>query len=57
MGSERSVHERWEIHKNLWSQEPDGKRLLGRPGHRQKDTIRINVTEVRWEGVDWMHLA
>jgi len=22
-----------------------------------EDNIRINLKEIRWEGVDWMHLA
>jgi len=33
------------------------KRPLGRPGHRLEDNIRMNLREIGWEGVDWIHLA
>jgi hypothetical protein len=36
---------------------PKGKTLLGRPRSRWWDNIGIHVTETRWEGLDWMHLA
>jgi hypothetical protein len=35
---------------------PEGKRPLGRPGHRWEDYIRIELWEIGWEGVDWIHL-
>jgi hypothetical protein len=35
---------------------PEGKRLLGRPMQKWKDNIRINLRDMGWEGVDWMHL-
>jgi hypothetical protein len=34
----------------------DGKRPLGRPGHRWED-VKMNITETGWDGVDWIHLA
>jgi hypothetical protein len=34
----------------------EGKGPLGRTGHRWGN-IRIDLTEILWEGVDWMHLA
>jgi hypothetical protein len=34
----------------------DGKRPLGRPTRRWND-IRIDLKDIGWEGVDWMHLA
>jgi len=34
-----------------------GKILLRRPGHRWKDHIRIDLKEIGWEDVDWVHLA
>jgi hypothetical protein len=37
--------------------EPEGKRPLGRPRSRWVDNIRVNLREVGWEGVDWMHLT
>jgi hypothetical protein len=32
-------------------------RAFRRLRHRWKDKIRIHLREIRWEGVDWMHLA
>jgi hypothetical protein len=31
--------------------------LVGRPRHRWEDFIRMQLWEMGWEGVDWMHLA
>jgi hypothetical protein len=36
---------------------PKGKRLLRRPRPRLKDNIRMDLREIGWEGVDWMHVA
>jgi hypothetical protein len=36
---------------------PRRKRPSGRPRRRWEDDIRIDVREIRWEFVDWMHLA
>jgi hypothetical protein len=36
---------------------PEGKKPLGRPRRRWEDNIRMDLREVGWEGVDWMHLA
>jgi hypothetical protein len=33
-----------------------GKRPLRRPRHRWEDII-MDLREIGWEGVDWMHLA
>jgi len=35
----------------------EGNRQPGRPRCRWENSIRKNLTEIRWEGVDWMHLA
>jgi len=32
----------------------EGKRPLGRPRHRWEDNIRMDLREIRWEGVDWI---
>jgi hypothetical protein len=29
------------------------KKPLGRPRHRWEDNIRMNLTEIVWESVDW----
>jgi hypothetical protein len=36
---------------------PEGKRSLGRPRCRWEDNIRMDLREVGWKDVDWMHLA
>jgi hypothetical protein len=33
------------------------KRLIGRPRHRCDDNIRMDLREIGWEDVDWIHLA
>jgi hypothetical protein len=39
----------------IWKTE--GKRLLGRPRHRWEDSIRMDLREIVWEVVEWIHLA
>jgi len=34
-----------------------GKIPLGRPRPRWEDSIRMDLREIGWEGVDWIHLA
>jgi hypothetical protein len=36
---------------------PEGKRPLRRPEHRWDDNIRMDLREIGWVGVDWIHLA
>jgi hypothetical protein len=43
--------------KNVLVGKPEGKGPLKRPRHRWEDTIRMNLREIGWEGVNWMHLA
>jgi hypothetical protein len=33
------------------------KRPLGRSRRRFEDNVRLDLGEIEWEGVDWMHLA
>jgi hypothetical protein len=35
---------------------PEGRRPLGRPKHRWKDNIKMDIQEVGW-GMDWIELA
>jgi hypothetical protein len=32
-------------------------REIGTPRRRLEDTVRIDDTEIRWEGVFWIHVA
>jgi hypothetical protein len=36
---------------------PEGRRPLGRPRRRWEDNIGMDLREVRFEDVDWIHLA
>jgi hypothetical protein len=36
---------------------PEGKRPLGRPRRRWEDNIRMDLREIRWDGMDWIDLA
>jgi hypothetical protein len=36
---------------------PRGKRPLGRPRRRWVDSIKIDLREIGWDGVDWIKLA
>jgi hypothetical protein len=36
---------------------PEGKRPLGRPRRRWVDNIKMDLREVRWDGMDWIDLA
>jgi hypothetical protein len=36
---------------------PEGERPLGRPRRRWVDNIKIDLREIRWDGMDWLDLA
>jgi hypothetical protein len=36
---------------------PEGGRQIGRPGHRWGDTIKMDLKEVGWGGMDWIAAA
>jgi hypothetical protein len=36
---------------------PEGKRPLGRPRRRWVDSIRMDLTEIGWDDMDWIDLA
>jgi hypothetical protein len=36
---------------------PKGKIALGRPWRRRENNIRMDLREIGWEGVIWIHLA
>jgi hypothetical protein len=38
-------------------EKPEGKRPLGRPRRRWVDNIKIDLREIGWNGVDWIHTA
>jgi hypothetical protein len=36
---------------------PEGKRPLGTPRHRWVDNIKMDLSEIGWDDVDWIGLA
>jgi hypothetical protein len=58
---------RWAIHVtrmgdmrnayNILVGKPEGMRPLGRPRRRWKDNSKIDLREIRWEGLCALHLA
>jgi hypothetical protein len=36
---------------------PEGKRPLGRPRRRWVDNIKMDLSEIGWDGMDWIDLA
>jgi hypothetical protein len=36
---------------------PDGKRPLGRSRRRWENNIRMDIREIGWEVVDWIHVG
>jgi hypothetical protein len=36
---------------------PEGKRTLGRPRRRWVDNIKMDLSEIGWNGMDWIDLA
>jgi hypothetical protein len=50
MGEDREVY-------NVLVGKPEGKRPLGRARRRWKDGIRMDLREIGWGSVEWIHLA
>jgi hypothetical protein len=42
---------------NILVGRPEGRRPLGRPRHRWEDNIKIDIREIVFGDVDWIHLA
>jgi hypothetical protein len=42
---------------NILVEKREGKRRLERPLRKWEDNIRMDLGEIRWEIVDWIHLA
>jgi hypothetical protein len=42
---------------NILVGKPEGNRPRGRRMHRWEDNIRMDVREIGWEDVDWIHLS
>jgi hypothetical protein len=42
---------------NVLVGEPEGRRPLGRPRRRREDNIKMDLWEIGFGDVDWIHLA
>jgi hypothetical protein len=45
------------VHYNIFVGRPEGRRPLGRPRRRWEDNIKIDLREIGFGVVDWIHLA
>jgi hypothetical protein len=43
------------MHTIFWSE--NMKRPLGRPSCKWEDNSSMDMREIKWEGMDWIHLA
>jgi hypothetical protein len=50
MGEGRNVY-------RVLMRKPEGKRPLERPRRRWEDGIKMDLREIGWGGVEWIHLA
>jgi hypothetical protein len=41
----------------IFDRKSEWNRPLGRPGRRREDNIGMDIRDIEWEGVDWMHLV
>jgi hypothetical protein len=62
----KSRRMRWEVLANMGEGrnvyrvlvgKPEGKRPLGRPRRRWEDGTKMDLREIGWGGVEWIHLA
>ena len=53
------MERRWERREvcRVLVGKPEGKRPLGKPRRKWEDNIKMDLQEVRCEGVDWIELA
>jgi hypothetical protein len=57
MGEACSTRRRDETFIKILVGKPEGKRPLGRPRHRWEDNIKMDLREIEWEGVEWIHMV
>jgi hypothetical protein len=51
------MHGRGERSVQGFGGKPKGKRPLGRSRDRWEDGLKMDLREIGWEGVEWIHLA
>jgi hypothetical protein len=59
MSRARHVSGRREVHRGIFwgGGRPEGKRPLGSAGGRCENNIKLGLKEIKWDGVEWVHLA
>jgi hypothetical protein len=50
MGEKRTAY-------RMLVRKPEGKRQLGRPRRRLEANIKMDLSEIGWDGMDWIDLA
>jgi hypothetical protein len=48
---------RRRMHTEFWTGKSEGNRPLGKPRRRWEDNIKIDLIEIGWGGIDWIHLT
>jgi len=51
LGKACGIYRGQDKFKVLWLKNPEGKKLLGRPGHRWDDNIKVDLREIGRIGV------
>jgi hypothetical protein len=57
MGRACSTHVEKRIAYRIVVRNPEGIKPLERPRHRWVDDIKLELKEIRWDGMDWIDLA
>jgi hypothetical protein len=52
-----NFEERNAYTRRMLVEKTEGKRPLGRPRRRWVDNIKMDLREIKWDGVDWIDLA
>ena len=45
------------MHAGFWRGNLKERGKLGRTKRRWEDNIKMNVKDMEWEGIDWIHMA
>jgi hypothetical protein len=57
MGRECSTNGEKMNSYRILVEKPEGKRPLGTPRRRWVDSIKMDLRETEWDGMDWINLA
>jgi hypothetical protein len=45
------------MHTEFWSKKLEGKTQLGRLRHRWEDAVKMDLRDIGWEDMNWIHLV